>query len=180
MSHVGRVGDLAVSSCDTHGRACCPHSVEGPAKIGSSDVLVNGRSALRIGDKGMHVGCCGANTWTAVEGSQTVIVNDRFIHRKGDDTSHCGGVGHLASGSPNVFAGESERGTSITPEPRYHWICLDFEVSGRRLHSTEAEIRFSDRGTRASLDSLGTCELSWFLELLVLEVAVEWEFIGEQ
>ena len=68
---------------------------------GSSNVFVNGESAVRIGDK---TGC----TDPATGGSPNVFVNDIAVHRKGDST---GGHGSwvpnaAATGSDNVFAND--------------------------------------------------------------------------
>ena len=107
MSDAGRLGDIAKidKEKDKHGCPACPHTVAGPAIIGSPTVVVNGRPALRATDKGIHSSCCGTNTWTALEGSATVRVNGLPFHRKGDKTEHCGGTGALAEGSSNVAIG---------------------------------------------------------------------------
>jgi uncharacterized Zn-binding protein involved in type VI secretion len=67
--------------------------------------MVNGRPALRVGDKGIHAACCGPNMWTAAKGSGTVVINNLPAHRMGDDDTHCGGSGTLIEGSPDVIAG---------------------------------------------------------------------------
>jgi uncharacterized Zn-binding protein involved in type VI secretion len=79
--------------------------VIGPAIIGSPNVLVNNLPALRVGDKGIHMVCCGPNTWTAVAGSATVMINNLPAHRLGDQDMHCGGPGTLIEGSPDVLVG---------------------------------------------------------------------------
>jgi len=67
---------------------------------GSSNVLVNGAGAVRIGD---GTGCGDK----AVRGSFKVIVNGRGVHRIGDRTSGHGSWVPNASGggSSNVIAG---------------------------------------------------------------------------
>jgi uncharacterized Zn-binding protein involved in type VI secretion len=77
----------------------------GPAIVGSPDVLVNNKPALRIGDQGVHAACCGPNTWQATQGSSTVLINGMGAHRQGDQDQHCGGVGLLIEGSPDVIVG---------------------------------------------------------------------------
>jgi len=105
MPSMGRLGDKSNAPADAHGCPGCPHPVTGPAVMGSPDVLVNGRPALRVTDVGIHAACCGPNMWTAVMGSGTVLVNGLAAHRMGDQDAHCGGVGQLIEGSPDVLAG---------------------------------------------------------------------------
>ncbi len=104
MSSIGRLGDVSATEHDSHGCPACPHHAIGPAIEGSSDVFVNDRSVLRVGDRGIHASCCGTGEWTAAEGAPNIIVNDRPIHRVGDRTNHCGGPGRLVKGSPDVVA----------------------------------------------------------------------------
>lgn len=105
MPAQGRVGDTANGSADAHGCPACPHSVQGPAVQGSTDVLVNSLSALRLQDKGLHAACCGPNYWQAISGSSSVFINGKPAVRQGDNTQHCGGVGTLTKGSPDVLVG---------------------------------------------------------------------------
>jgi uncharacterized Zn-binding protein involved in type VI secretion len=102
----GRLGDKARCAQDTHGCPACPHDVTGNAIIGSFDVMINGLPALRVGDMGIHVACCGSNTWTAAQGTPIVLIDKRFAHRKFDQTTHCGGTGALIEGSDNVLFGD--------------------------------------------------------------------------
>lgn len=105
MKPVGRVGDVGQCPSDSHGCPSCPHSVQGPAVSGSSNVLINNVPALRQGDPGTHSSCCGANTWIAAGGSATVLINGKMTFRQGDPTAHCGGSGQLMQGSGDVVAG---------------------------------------------------------------------------
>jgi uncharacterized Zn-binding protein involved in type VI secretion len=105
MPPQGRLGDKANCPADTHGCPGCAHPVVGPAIAGSTDVNVNKRPAIRVGDPGQHAACCKANTWTAAKGSATVFINGKPAHRMGDDTLHCGGKGTLIEGSNNVMVG---------------------------------------------------------------------------
>ncbi len=100
-----RLGDKSMVPADAHGCPACPHPCVGPAIIGSPDVMVNNRPALRVDDTGMHAACCGPNTWTATKGSGTVFINNKAAHRVGDTDRHCGGVGQMIEGSPNVISG---------------------------------------------------------------------------
>ena len=105
MPGQGRLGDKASVTSDAHGCPSCPHPGVGPAVSGSADVLVNGRPALRVDDKGMHAACCGSNMWTATHGSGTVFINGKPAFRTNDATQHCGGSGKLIEGSPDVVVG---------------------------------------------------------------------------
>lgn len=106
MPGASRINDMSFCPADVHGCPSCPHQVSGPALNGSADVLINGLGALRVGDSGLHVGCCGPNTWKAVAGSKTVFINGRPAHRIGDGDAHCGGVGFMVSGSVDVIVGD--------------------------------------------------------------------------
>jgi len=110
MPGQGRLGDKANVPLDAHGCPGCPHPAVGPAIQGSSDVNVNRRPALRVDDPGIHMACCGSNTWTATTGSITVFINGKGAHRMGDQNRHCGGIGQLIEGSPNVIVGEMTSG----------------------------------------------------------------------
>lgn len=105
MPPQGRLGDKSQVPADAHGCPACPHPCIGPAIQGSPDTNVNGRPALRVGDKGVHAACCGPNMWTASQGSGTVFINNKPAHRMGDADQHCGGSGKLIEGSPNVIVG---------------------------------------------------------------------------
>ncbi|MBI5055072.1 MAG: hypothetical protein HZB61_00450 [Nitrospirae bacterium] len=105
MPPQGRLGDKSKVDADSHGCPACPHVAVGPAIMGSPDVFVNFKSALRVDDKGIHAACCGPNMWTAKTGSGTVFINGKAAHRKDDKDEHCGGMGYLIEGSPDVIVG---------------------------------------------------------------------------
>lgn len=105
MPPQARLGDKSQIPADAHGCPACPHPAIGPAIQGSPDVFVNGRPAVRVGDKGVHAACCGPNMWTAAAGSGTVMINNQQAHRLGDQDSHCGGNGKMIEGSNNVITG---------------------------------------------------------------------------
>lgn len=105
MPGAARLTDKSSCPSDSHGNICCPHSVIGPATTGSPDVYINGLSALRVGDSGVHSSCCGPNTWVCSEGSSTVFINGIPAVRKGDGTTHCGGAGTIVTGSEDVIIG---------------------------------------------------------------------------
>lgn len=105
MPGAARIGDLSKCDADMHGCPICPHVVQGPAVTGSPNVSINGRPAVRVGDKGIHAVCCGPNTWNATMGSSTVLINNKPAHRKDDMDMHCGGVGKMIQGSDDVIIG---------------------------------------------------------------------------
>jgi len=100
-----RLGDKSNVQVDAHGCPACPHPAVGPAIIGSPDCNVNKRPALRVDDDGIHMACCGKNTWKAKTGSSTVYINNKAAHRIGDKDTHCGGIGEMTEGSTNVIVG---------------------------------------------------------------------------
>jgi uncharacterized Zn-binding protein involved in type VI secretion len=105
MPGQGRLGDKSNVPACAHGCPACPHPAVGPAILGSPDVNVNKRPALRVDDKGVHAACCNTNTWEAKAGSGTVFINGKAAHRMGDSDKHCGGMGQLIEGSTNVIVG---------------------------------------------------------------------------
>ena len=105
MPSACRVGDKSFCPRDSHGGSCCAHAVSGPAASGSPDVVINGRAALRLDDRGTHSSCCGPNTWAAVQGSSSVLVNGKPLVRLGDGTKHCGGKGWMFEASSDVEIG---------------------------------------------------------------------------
>lgn len=104
-----RLGDMAKGT-DAHGCKVCTHTVVGPAVQGSLDVIINGKLAVRKGDSGIHMLCCGSNTWKAAGGSHTVIINGKPAFRRKDKTMHCGGVGKAITASDNVIVGDAQSG----------------------------------------------------------------------
>lgn len=105
MPPQGRVGDKSNLPACAHGCVACPHPVIGPGIVGSPDVKVNKKPALRVDDTGMHAPCCNKNDWKAIKGSATVFINNKAAHRLGDQDQHCGGIGQLVEGSNNVMTG---------------------------------------------------------------------------
>ena len=106
MPGAGRLGDKAQVPACAHGCPACPHPALGPAIIGSPDVLINTMPALRVDDEGIHMACCGPNTWKATMGSATVLINNKAAHRQNDLTTHCHAMpGRLIDGSADVIVG---------------------------------------------------------------------------
>jgi uncharacterized Zn-binding protein involved in type VI secretion len=102
MPNVCRLGDKARIDVDTHGGPCCPHAAIGPAISASSNVLVNGIPALRLGDIGMAAPCCGSSIWKVVQASGGVFINGSAMVRKGDIVQSCGGIGKMIEASGTV------------------------------------------------------------------------------
>lgn len=106
MAEAARTGDESRVDADAHGCPSCPHMAQGPATSGAADVSINGKPALRVGDKGVHSSCCGPNRWIVVGGAPAVFVNGKPAARKGDSVDHCGGRGEIVGGSRDVFIGD--------------------------------------------------------------------------
>jgi len=128
MPPQGRIGDQAFCPADAHGCPACPHPTTGPAVLGSANVLVNGRPALRVGDPGIHAACCGPNKWNAKTGSGSVLINGLRAHRLSDMTKHCGGFGRLVEGSPNVITGDLGGGGAATAPSTENEQQIDLEI----------------------------------------------------
>lgn len=108
MPGAARLGDKSKCPMDAHGCTACPHSVEGPATQGSTDVTANGKPLLRVGDQGIHSLCCGLNRWVSVAGAPGVFANGKPVARFDDTTLHCGGIGRMTEGSGNVVIGNGQ------------------------------------------------------------------------
>src|SRR5438477_8252888 len=93
-----RLGDKSNVPADAHGCPACPHPAIGPAILGSPNVFINKRPALRIQDMGIHAACCGPNMWTAQKGSTTVNINGKQAFRMNDIGQSCGGMTKLIEG----------------------------------------------------------------------------------
>ena len=106
MPGIARLGDKAKAEADSHGCPACPHTVIGPAVSGSPTVMINNKPALRMGDKGVHSSCCGANAWQVVGASKTVYIDGLPAARTGDETRHCGAQGKIVEGSTDIEAGD--------------------------------------------------------------------------
>jgi uncharacterized Zn-binding protein involved in type VI secretion len=89
------VGSVAACDADAHGCPACPHPVRGPVISGSPLVLINGKPAARMGDKGTHAACCGPNVFTIAEGDTQVLIDGKPAAKSGSKTIHCGGTGRL-------------------------------------------------------------------------------------
>lgn len=96
------VGDKALCPSDAHGCPGCPHPVIGPIKTGSTKVKINGRSAARVGDTGVHATCCGSNTFKIAAGDPNVLIDGKPAARLGDKTTHCGGVGRVVEAGVTI------------------------------------------------------------------------------
>lgn len=83
-----------------------PH-VGGPIAVGSTNVLICGMPAARVGDMAI---CVGPPDKIA-KGSSSVIINNKPAARMGDRTAH-GGM--IVSGMPNVLIGDSASSGSFS------------------------------------------------------------------
>ena len=73
--------------------------------MGSPDVLINFKPALRVTDPGVHAAGCGPNMWQANRGSATVLIDNLSAFRLGDVSHHRQfAPGNLIEGSPDKRA----------------------------------------------------------------------------
>ncbi len=95
MPNATRLGDM-----DTGHDACAPTALISA----SSNVIINGKGAGRVGDSYAAHGCVvhPSHSGTIASGSTTVFINGKPAGRIGDSVS-CGGS--VAEGSGNVFIG---------------------------------------------------------------------------
>ena len=95
MPQATRLGDN-----DTGHDACPPTALASA----SSNVIINGKGAGRVGDSYAAHGCIVHSPHSGViaSGSSTVFINGQAAGRIGDSVS-CGGS--VAQGSPNVITG---------------------------------------------------------------------------
>ena len=91
-SNYAHVGSRIKGQCN-HGCPACPHFVEGVINRGSPTVIIDGKPAARVGDGGSHVGCCGPNTFTLVEGNKKVLIDGKPAVTFGSKVETCGGTG---------------------------------------------------------------------------------------
>jgi len=92
----------ALLSDQCSGHSCWPSR---PNITASSDVIINGRGAQRVGDQYV-VHCCpdsGCHPGAVIQGSSTVFVNGRAVARIGDALD-CGSI-IMGPGSSNVDIG---------------------------------------------------------------------------
>lgn len=186
MPPQARIGDLAQAAADAHGCPSCPHPVAGPAIQGSANVLVNGLGAVRLGDAGVHAGCCDKNAWRAKSGSRSVLINGRRAHRLSDWVKHCGGLGHTVVGSDNVLVGDHEPplaepapSTSDVPHQRELLLSLR-DALGRALLDVEILVHCPHR-PRRKLRGSGELKLSGLCsesEVEICHVVEELRFGG--
>ncbi len=99
-----RLGDGHAGVCDHGIPDCCPHGVAGVYVTASSDVFINGRGTVRVGDAVVH-SCPHCGVGAAVSGSGTVFANGRAVHRVGDLVVYPGGAGAAITGSGDVIIG---------------------------------------------------------------------------
>jgi uncharacterized Zn-binding protein involved in type VI secretion len=91
-----------------HGWGVLP--VYGQFTVGSPNVLVNSRPAIRLNDLALTVCCPGTNTAVPTVGAVKTLTNSRPTIRMGDVTTHClnpASLGYVMPGhtSPNTICG---------------------------------------------------------------------------
>jgi uncharacterized Zn-binding protein involved in type VI secretion len=146
MKYAGRLRDIA------H----CDHGGTSGAMRGSANVLINNRSALRIGDRGHPTSCCN-EMWRGTDGAPAVSINGRAAHRSTDGTLHSGASGQLCSGSSNVLIGDYNKGK------RQHSTAIRFvllDERGQPMASLTTRITYPDgRTISKATDRDGRIEL---------------------
>lgn len=90
-----RLSDMHI--CPMVAPGPCPH-VGGPIVAASSNVIIGGMPAARVGDKAIC--CCPPDTIAA--GSSSVLINGKPAARMGDSTAH---GGKIVVGCPTVLIG---------------------------------------------------------------------------
>ncbi len=102
-----RVGSMADCPADAHSCPGCPHHVRGPVTTGNIRVLIEGKPAACVGDRGTHEayfdvkassaysGCCGPNSFIIAEGDPDVLIEGKPVAKLGSVTQHCGGMGKI-------------------------------------------------------------------------------------
>ncbi len=109
------VGSPVFCPNDSHKCPKCPHSVSGSIETGSSNVIVRGKPAARVGDTGKHSSCCGTNTFKIVGGDAYVLINGKPAARFGDTTEHCGGMGKITAKPAEAEPEEDTAGKTRMP-----------------------------------------------------------------
>lgn len=113
-----RQGDMHI--CPKVEPGPVPH-VGGPILEGSTDVLINGLPAARVGDAALCVGPADKIS----SGSSTVFINGKPAARMGDSCAH---GGKIIIGSSNVFIGD-------TSSPSFQSNTLSSEINDPPLES---------------------------------------------
>jgi uncharacterized Zn-binding protein involved in type VI secretion len=156
MAGVCVLGDQAEGTQPhVHGGGCCPHKIVGPSITATADVFINGIPALTLGDVGIHVACCGANTWQVIEASAGLFVNGSAAVRKGDKTLHCGiSLGHMIQASGNVFD------NSLASGPFGQGLLSGLTVTGSNVVAIPdgAHVIRDDLGNPIGWATYGTCD----------------------
>ena len=99
------MNDVTMGICDD-GHKCCPHYRGGKCTSGSSNVYINGRSAVRNGDEG-DCRCPHGGHFSFKGGSRSVYINGKRAIRIGDSAGceSCDQAGEVTTGSKDVMIG---------------------------------------------------------------------------
>ncbi len=87
--------------CDAYAMGCiaCPHTAVGPILTGSSHVLINGKPAARVGDRGICVNACGDPNYTIITGDSDVLIDGKPAARvRESQVQFAGGIGEVIQG----------------------------------------------------------------------------------
>lgn len=107
MPQAARLGDEIRGHVPSHaGHLCSGHDVIGEETIGVSNVRINGRPAIVVGDGGTTNCGCDGKGFTNIQGSSTVRIEGQPAVRVGDSVDiHHQSIGRVTTGSPNVRIG---------------------------------------------------------------------------
>lgn len=106
VSHLlyGHTGSYAQCLADAHSCPACPHPVIGTVLTGSALILAGDLPAARLGDAGIHISCCGGNSFTIATGDNQVLIEGKPAAMVGlSQTTHCGGSGILIGGNASAY-----------------------------------------------------------------------------
>jgi uncharacterized Zn-binding protein involved in type VI secretion len=104
-----RVDDTLQGSAGEHSGHDPGHSVTVTGKVstGSNSVLINGKSAARLGDTTIeNDGCCGTSNGSVGSGSGKIFINGKPAARQNDKLNQHSGSGIFTSSSGNVIIGD--------------------------------------------------------------------------
>ena len=165
------------------GHGCFPPS---NAIEGSSNVSINGRPALRVGDALVSHGCdkCSPHSRKVAAGSASVSINGKPAARVGDAVN-CGGA--MASGSGNVNIGDLSWGgqASLPVTPTLRMQLSPIPGQGEPAYSNEPYKLYKGGALaqQGETDDEGRIEYSYeppWTEPLVIETAFgKYEYIPE-
>ena len=94
------VGTMCECPAYSMGCIACPHYAIGPIITGSSHVLVNGKPAARVGDRGICSNACGDANFTIISGDYDVLIDGKpAASTKYTQVQFAGGMGQILGGN---------------------------------------------------------------------------------